>query len=684
MNKSNPYYLAKVLAMVIAVIFYLLALISRIGTQDFPSILPLLISLVIIGLPLELSIRFKIPFAVAQLGVLLFFYVSGWLSILFRTELTFLIYFAFGTSIYLFIVRKISLLHLKRVWHCNKCFIICISLALVEHVWLQAYLGPMAPESYFVGQDFVHIDTLFHVTITSLLKTYQVASVGLFGLEPITYHLGSHSIFASLAQLCNVSTLEFYNIGFPVIFVPLFCQGMLQAAFPNQKRLSKTESFIGLFVIFFVLINLVDEPTGTAYLVATTLNSHFISESYCVSLILTFLAISVYHQPLAKGTKINQNNNTHILLSAMIPIWLWLIASTKISTGAIVFCLFTYLVLRNRLFRDKFILTASILNCLVLYQAISSTVGVNESSSTIQLGSFYREYVKGYLPIYLFLQYWPFLVFLSAVLILFRDKIVLAIRQKRTIKITIEIILVSIFCGVLPGLLIHIDGGSALYFSDVQFWLSSIAILSLTPYLARAIENLKMRKQKVYSISKKVVLVCIVLVACKSLFFYLRNQVQIRNSLVFGRDYKQNEFAKSLSATALTHMVIDQLSNSGDYQKNTQSLKLGVLKSLRNLPIGIKSKSIIYCENLAEFENVLTCGESTFFVTALTEMALINGLYWKDCFPTLSYGLDSYQKYPKEIKKEEAIAFAKARRFHNIIFLDLRKNSYSIDRVNEP
>ncbi|MCX8489644.1 MAG: hypothetical protein ORN54_01095, partial [Cyclobacteriaceae bacterium] len=228
LNKPNSCDLTRLLSSVIAVVFYLLALASRIGTQELPSILPLLVALVVLNLPIELYTRVNVPLAIMQLVVLFLFFVAGWLSILLQIQLTFLIYLLFVISIYLF-VRKNNLLRSKSVWHSYKWFIICIALALIEHVWLQDYLNPMAPESYFVGQDFVHIDTLFHVSIASMLKTYQVATVGLFGLEPISYHLGSHFLFASFAQLCSTSILDFYNVGFPIIFVPLFCQSMLQA-----------------------------------------------------------------------------------------------------------------------------------------------------------------------------------------------------------------------------------------------------------------------------------------------------------------------------------------------------------------------------------------------------------------------------------------------------------------------
>ncbi|MCX8491976.1 MAG: hypothetical protein ORN54_13010 [Cyclobacteriaceae bacterium] len=360
---------------------------------------------------------------------------------------------------------------------------------------------------------------------------------------------------------------------------------------------------------------------------------------------------------------------------------------TKISTGVIVFCALSFLVFRKRLFLDKYMLIASIVNCLALFYAFWSTVTSSNDTFNIQFGSFYNEYIKGSLILYLFFQYWPALLLTLLIVILTKLQAksyasLNIIFFNSTGFILIEIILISIFVGALPGLLIHIDGGSALYFSNVQFWFSSIAILSFTPYIERVVNKLKLHRQKIYYVSKKIAIICVVLIACKSLFFFLRNQVQIRNSLVFGNDYKQSEYAKSVSPGTLTHMVIDQLSHSGDYKKNMQHLKLDVLKSLRDLPSSIKSKSIVYCENLAELENVLTCGESTFYVTALTEMALINGLYWKDCFPTMSYGLDSYQNFPKEIDKQEAIKLAKKKGFLNVIFLDLKKESYYIERIN--
>jgi hypothetical protein len=51
-----------------------------------------------------------------------------------------------------------------------------------------------------------------------------------------------------------------------------------------------------------------------------------------------------------------------------------------------------------------------------------------------------------------------------------------AVRERRIIDA--EIVAAVALAGILPGFILHIDGGSAFYFSDIQRWMSLGLLLS--------------------------------------------------------------------------------------------------------------------------------------------------------------------------------------------------------------
>ena len=86
-----------------------------------------------------------------------------------------------------------------------------------------------------------------------------------------------------------------------------------------------------------------------------------------------------------------------------IPVWFFVIGYVKVSTAVVLFIVFLYVVLRKKLFLDKWISLAAIVSGLVLYYVMQLTVVQN--TFNIQWGSFYKVFVNGSIPIYFLLQY---------------------------------------------------------------------------------------------------------------------------------------------------------------------------------------------------------------------------------------------------------------------------------------
>ena len=114
--------------------------------------------------------------------------------------------------------------------------------------WGNGYQNPLFVESLCFGK--AHIDTLYHVTISNMLRSYGVVSTGLDGLPFTPYHFGSHWLFAAASNLLHVRVIDFYNRGYPVVFVPfgMFSLATLALAigFRSVRRRNDFPSASGL------------------------------------------------------------------------------------------------------------------------------------------------------------------------------------------------------------------------------------------------------------------------------------------------------------------------------------------------------------------------------------------------------------------------------------------------------
>ncbi len=95
-------------------------------------------------------------------------------------------------------------------------------------IWGGGFENPLFVENLCNG--YAHIDTLFHITLANMLRTYGACSTGLDGLPHVLYHFGSHWAFARVSNLLDISVLDFYNLAYPVVFAPFVTFSLLTFA----------------------------------------------------------------------------------------------------------------------------------------------------------------------------------------------------------------------------------------------------------------------------------------------------------------------------------------------------------------------------------------------------------------------------------------------------------------------
>jgi hypothetical protein len=357
-------------------------------------------------------------------------------------------------------------------------------------VWGRIYKNPLYFEN-FITDGKVHHDTLDLAALGNMLRTYHVASTGIDGLNYVPYHWGSAWLFVQFANLVNIDVLRFYQLTFPVTIIPFFFGGMvaLAIALANRRRSEGDQSLrlSGFFWAVLISIAVGVAPIAGMDAMGVWTSNILISESYTVAVptALLFAAVVVaWADGISPDIQSLQSaalkTSDWFFLLIVVPAGIVLLGYLKISLMALAFAAAVYLVLRLALYRRLAFVISIAISALVFYLTY-----VRVSLPAHREGLAPLDYLSNFVP----LAWWPFFVFVHLmwtwVYAVYRVRqegiedlagIGSAISARRLIDV--ELLVALALIGIVPGLLIHIDGGSAFYFSDVQRWLAGAMLLS--------------------------------------------------------------------------------------------------------------------------------------------------------------------------------------------------------------
>lgn len=335
----------------------------------------------------------------------------------------------------------------------------------------------------------LHIDTLYHTSIASMIKTYHVVSHGLHGLGALEYHFGSHLFLAEASNLSFMSAFQAYNYFFVFVCIPLL--GVMIIAVAEELLPSKTDldfyKKLGVYAFAFL---------GTGVLAGGSIlskfalwTSFFESESYAFSLILLLSLFSIL---------LAQNLSTKLLPLLVCGI-IGLMSLTKISTG---FCALSLVGAWALFSNEKWwsrnwgarwgIFFLSGLVFLFLFQYINPGM----SDARIEPMQFIQAYVEFQGPLWLKVTLFVLLHFIFPIAAL--TYYVLNYFDKKTSLIVPAWwalgILLALAIGVGVLFMLYVTGGSGWYFANVSMFMA-LPILLCTP---QAGELVFQKSAKVY------------------------------------------------------------------------------------------------------------------------------------------------------------------------------------------
>ncbi|HEY8165201.1 MAG TPA: hypothetical protein VIF83_06560 [Gemmatimonadaceae bacterium] len=363
-------------------------------------------------------------------------------------------------------------------------------------VWGRIYKNPLFLENLMLDGK-VHHDTLHLASFANMLRNYHVASTGIDGIPYIPYHWGTPWLFAQWSNLIGSRVIDFYQLGFPVTMIPFFFAGVLAFAvgFRERRRTEPADPFrtsLSVWLIFLAAcIGVI--PLASLDALGVWTSNYLISESYTVAVPAAILVMGVAIAFFDDATRVEQSARGRVPLSewlfyvAFAPLAVIGLGYLKISLILLAFPVALYAFLRLRLWtRLPAVVSAVLLivGCYVAYRRVSLP-GHYEGFARF-------DFMKTYVP----LVWWPFffLVHLawSWAYAAFRLRqanvnTLSDLRAKLGDRslLDVEVLAVVALFGLAPGLLLHIDGGSAFYFSDVQRWIALALLLSFGPEFIR-------------------------------------------------------------------------------------------------------------------------------------------------------------------------------------------------------
>jgi hypothetical protein len=327
----------------------------------------------------------------------------------------------------------------------------------------------------------LHHDELFHSSLVSAIQVHGVASTLLDGVVPISYHVGSHQLWAALVSLSGLPTLRILPIAVPIVLGGLLVSAfgyltetIRQQVAPQVALVPSAVASVCALVLLGIVPNEWASAVGVSYVNA------IVSASNAFSLVLAFsalamLAVAQRHVVVFATTRVA------VLLVASISV-LWCVYA-KVSVGFVLLAVIGWLWLRTKSWRSLG-LTAGFLCVAALGArvALLATYRTAAGEAIFLAPSAIALSFVGAIRNFQFLLAYGASAMAVYVLLGMRVRteesdVAVAMECKRDQLLIAELLCIAVLGGLLPAFMINTLGNGA-YFMDPQRW-GAAAILSV-------------------------------------------------------------------------------------------------------------------------------------------------------------------------------------------------------------
>jgi hypothetical protein len=552
-------------------------------------------------------------------------------------------------------------------------------------LWGGRYLKPLFEENLSVGIGEGTLDTLYLSTTSQMIATYNIPSTGLDGIPYLKYHYGSQWIFAQISSLLGISPLQFYQLGYPIIFVPFTYFCMLTFVLYLRQKLNplvvkKPVQIDYNFWLIFIGANIGVLPLQIQRTTAIHNGRQLYSESNGVALEILFLLFLIILFAIKTSEKIRvYNKNTWFVFLIILPIFTAVLGFIKISFAAIILVLAGYFFLRLKLYQRFFFwvsLGETITAFLIAFILVSKPMPSGFSPLNF-IRANVTDWEAFWFLVYFFWS-WLFIIsWLKKQNITNLQEFKCAFIKHDTVLV--EIVVVVVIAGLLPGIFINL-GGNAWYFSDIQKWIALsflLAILCDHEWTKKPFINFS--PTKFWQI--RFVDVFVLFFSLTLIGSILLNFTQTTSKMVIANLITRAAIHQQINLSEVTYPSITEwpqlfLNNQADLEKTNGFAMINTLKSLSNLPHIEKRNSLLFIPqtNRRYWDLMQYCISSPFVATSLSGIAMLDGLPDKNCnvddFGYWAYNLRAEPQSLSLQKPSELCDRAKLLGFTKVISVD--------------
>jgi hypothetical protein len=504
-------------------------------------------------------------------------------------------------------------------------------------------------------QGTVHIDVLLHAAISNAINTFGYASTGIDGATLFKYHWGSHALLAGLSNLCGMSVMQFYNLGYSILFVPLFIKSIWLVVEQIDKIFSQDHLFFLFFISFFIIYFSLDRFTSIGQPIG--------SESYTISLIFSFLLIATLVSVGEDTDRGNEVNTWSVSSQTAATISIFIFSSfiilvvffTKISTGAVLLGGLAYLYLRKQAnFSDWIkVISAILIIIFLVYHFIFPIDRTTTPDSLIhRYGSLWRN-SEG------IFDYWTGIIILIFVLLYkheFKSFSELKTIFKSKQYLPYEVLAVIAGIGFLGGISVSSYGNDVAYFSGTQlYFCMPVIVLFLYKIFIKAKAN------------RAVKMGLLAFLSLSSIF----SKPEIGVGLLEMITLKKINLSESKTTYAQFLMRLIAIEKEG----NKQEKCIYILPSQQWFYGSQKSDNFPFRDDI----------EASFVVPAVAGVAIISGISQRVLDSNYPYyGVYYHKKHRNKQAQtlEEAIQLAKSDGFKTLIYFEERGGKLVEDRID--
>ncbi|MDG2224501.1 MAG: hypothetical protein P8L85_24180 [Rubripirellula sp.] len=356
--------------------------------------------------------------------------------------------------------------------------------------WGRGFLSPVFDQG--LARGIAYKDTLFHMSISNMIRTHDTSSTGLDGVPQLPYHWGSHLALGALADGISATALQAYNLIFPVVFVPLFLHSLLLAGIACGGRRCKISHeqlsgrIIGLWALVMVAtIGFLPSPIGNEVGLRP---SFMISESMAVAIILSALGIGVIFPRFSKrslfASESKGNTPDEIWLAAIcFPVFAGALGAAKISLLIICGALVFFVILRTpSIWKRPLAIVSLVVTFLTALVILRYCYGSADGAMQIDPFHYLKEWVSGihrpfFFPVTLAWLALAFYLRLREMQVNSWRRFLVCLRSRRMIDL--ELLAVAAGVGYAVSMTIPIAGGSGVYFHNAQQWIAVVIVLGV-------------------------------------------------------------------------------------------------------------------------------------------------------------------------------------------------------------